>query len=260
VQALLAASAVREADRAARIAGRILVIYERLPYRLGAIDDPMKWPTYERGFERGFGFVVGAALGAAMGAIVIWVLQSPETRLRPIIKAFTPPPPVEQPATVEAFVARLRTSPLFSAMNAKPSSCSRVPKGAARHRCFYRAGDMEIVVGWYKNSGRLSALSIRTTEPRGSAPFAWPSIAEAVPILCGGLDTDQANALVRDVHAKLSQAPWSLRNGEHATADAEGASRRVVIKPRDGCMFVFSEAATGRTVQRLLRASPISEG
>lgn len=218
----------------------------------------MKWPTYEQVSERVFGFAVGAALGAAMGAIVIWVLQSPETRLRPIIRAFTPRPPVEQPATVEAFVARLRTSPLFSAMDAKPSSCSRVPKGARRYRCFYRAGDMEIMVSWYKNSGRLSALAIRTTEPRGSAPFAWPGVAEAVPILCGGLDADQANAVVRDVHAKLSQAPWSLKDGERATADTEGASRRGVIKPRDGCMFVLSEHATGRTVQRRLYASPIS--
>lgn len=203
--------------------------------------------------------ILGVVFAVAGAALAIWMLQSPETRVRPIVRAFTPLPPVEQPATVEAFVARLRTSPLLGAMDAKPSSCSRVPKGARRDRCFYRAGELEIVVAWYRRSARLSGLTVRTTEPRGSAPFTWPGVAEAVSMLCGGLDADQANALVRDVHAKLSQAPWHLKD-ERATADTEGVSRRVVMKPRDGCQFVFSEYATGRTVQRLLYASPISEG
>lgn len=208
----------------------------------------MKW------IERALG-VVFAIAGAALA---IWMLQSPETRVRPIVRAFTPLPPVEQPAMVQAFVARLRTSPLLGEMDTKPTSCSRVPKGAARDRCFYRAGEMEIVVVWSARSERLRGLTIRTTEPRGSAPFAWPGVSETVSMLCGGLSADQANALVRDVPERLSEAAWYL-NGERVTADTDGASRGVVMKPRDGCAFSFYETAKGRAVGRLLRASPISE-
>jgi hypothetical protein len=190
----------------------------------------------------------------AGAALAIWMMQSPETRIRPIVRAFTPLPPVEQPAMVEAFVTRLRTSPLLGAVDARPTSCSRVPKGAARDRCVYRGGETEIVVAWSPRSERLGRLTIRTTEPRGSAPFAWPGAAEAVSTLCGGLDADQANAVVREVPEKLSQAAWYL-NGELVAAEVNGASRRIVMKPRDQCTFSFYENAKGSAVEWLLRAS-----
>src|SRR3954454_23518514 len=215
----------------------------------------MKWPTYEQVSEGVFRFVVGSAVGAAMGAVVIWLLQSPETRFWPVVRAFKPPPPVEQPATVEAFVARLRTSPLLSTMDAKPSSCSRVPKGRGRDRCFYRAGKMEIVVAWYRRSAHVSGLTIRTTEPRGSASFSWPGVGEIISMSCG-LNLDQANADVRDIPEKLSQATWYYK-GQPASADADIASRQVVIKPLADCQLVsFSESAMGKRVQRMLLLRP----
>jgi len=204
----------------------------------------MKW------IERALG-VVFAIAGAALA---IWMMQSPETRVRPIVRAFTPLPPVEQPAMVEAFVARLRTSLLLGAVDAKPTSCSRAPKGGARDRCFYRGGETEIVVAWSPRSERLRRLTIRTTAPRGSEPFAWPGAAEAASTLCGGLDADQANAVVRDIPERLSQAAWFL-DGKLVAAEVDGASRWIVMKPSNRCTFSFYENAKGSVIERLLHAS-----
>ena len=187
--------------------------------------------------------------GVAGAAIGIWLMRSPT--------ALALGPPVERPATVDAFVARLKTSELLAGMNANPSSCSRVPKPPTRDRCYYRAGEMEILVAWYKGSGRLAGLSIQKIETPGSAPFAWRGLAEMVSLLCGGLGADQANAVVHDVRERLLQAAWYRNNGDRVTADADGASRRVSIKPSDACGLEFDEITTGRSVRRFLRASPV---
>ena len=218
---------------------KLLIVYRRVSYRVVIIVGGMRWPTYEE--------ASGAVFGGAGVFLAIWMMQAPATRLRPITNAFTLRPAIEPPATVRASIEKLQRSPLLNAIDTKRSSCSRAPKGAPTNRCFYSAGDMEITVSWYKKTKRLSALTIRRTEPQGSVQFGWPGLSETIALLCDGVTVDEANAILRDVPARVSNEIWTDLNGDRVAASAAGARRRLWVMPRAGCWLAFSEVANWQT-------------
>jgi len=186
--------------------------------------------------------------GVAVVVAIVWLIHFATNR------------PVERPPSVETLVTQLRKTGIIDALDVSPYSCSSVPKGVSRYRCFYEAGDAEVLVVWHKRSGRPSALIVNKTRSAGAEPFTgfdWPRLSDAVSLLCRDIDFDQARAVVREATERLSKAAWYLK-GEPVAADSVGASRRAMITPTAGCSFTFSENMVGRTIRSELRASPIN--
>ena len=167
-----------------------------------------------------------------------------------------PRPPVEQPENVGALVTKLKTIRPLRELDPEPTSCGRVPKGRQRDRCFYRAGDIHVIVVWARRSVDRISVTIRKTEPRGSVPFAWADLPDTIRLLCG-IGAEDANAFTRKALDELAQAPW-YRQGEEVTIDTDGASRSTRRDLDEPCRFELHEVVAGSKAAVELRVERVS--
>jgi hypothetical protein len=189
----------------------------------------------------------------AVALACLWILP-----FEPIRQAWTRPasPPIERPTKIAALVTKLKTIRLLRELNSDPTSCGRVPKGRRRDRCFYRAGDMQVVVIWARQSVDPTSLVIVKTEPRGSVPFAWADLSDTIRLLCG-IDAEGANAIAQESQVRLERTPW-YRQGNRVTADTDGAWRGVSRAPDAACSFEIGETVTGSKVSARLGIKRVS--
>lgn len=185
--------------------------------------------------------------------VCLWMLL-----FEPIRQAWThraPPPPVERPARIDALVTSLKTTRVLRELDPDPTSCGRVPKGNRGDRCFYRAGDMKVVLAWPRRTVNQISLWISKTEPRGAAPFAWADLSDMIRLLC---DADDANTIAQESLAQLARAPW-YREYERVTAEVDGATRSAPPVPDATCRLNLRETVRGTKVDAALwikRVSP----
>jgi len=171
---------------------------------------------------------------------------------------FAKAPVIERPPSVQALIARLKTSRLLDALDDNSVSCGRVPKRHPPHdRCYYRSASLEVLVAWNRRSGRPTFLSFEKREPRGASPFSWTDLATTFNLLCTEIPPEQAASLAEEALDKLLHRSWTKSDGNSTIAlspEMEGAQRSVTVK-QGTCAFDLTET-TGRTeVRATLRAS-----
>jgi hypothetical protein len=189
-----------------------------------------------------FGIVVGVS-GASAD------LRALESAIRSAVA------PVERPPQVDAFVAKLKTSPVLQALDVTPTSCGRVPKHPPRDRCYYRSGDIVAMTAWSRRSHRILGLIIKKTVPRGSAPFAWADLPNTLRLLCRQIEAGEANTIAREISERLLRANWYLK-GDRVSVAVDGATRGIVVAPRETCVFRLSEHDYQNAIHATLDAGP----
>lgn len=202
-----------------------------------------------------YGLVLGLSL-AAVGLLwerFTWLVANPQpvTYAWPMDQRTASGWPAAEPVTlvpsvqVVAMVGHLKGFPVLAGLS-DWVACRGYGKQPWRARtCEYRAGDIEVRVGYDRDHGELRSVTFTRRSLNDAPPIPWKDLASVIPWVCPLVFAAQAGEIAAQFAEAYPAKLWASRGGMTPVRPDDVGRREIRFDPHPQCHVVLVEQADG---------------